>query len=344
MKLPLVWVVWSLCVLPVCSQKLVPSTDDLRRNLEEASKTATLESAGTPAFRVEAKFDTFNYLGKPDGSGTVVEEWLSPGTQRRVVTFRGLVWTQVSHGGTVRISGSSFEGSFMERRVIEALLRPGPAAERLQLVTPSYKPLTAGTVALDCVVLAPMDVVEKSNAADKSPSAYCLSGNPRILRIVEERYALVLGYNHFSKLGEHLLAKDISISQGRVERAAIHVTSFRTAPELKEADFVLPSGPDSSAEDVTVSADVEAGSIVKKVTPQYPEDARQNHVAGTVTLAAIIDKMGSITHLEVLSAPTVSMAEASVGAVRQWKYKPYLLNGEPAEVDTTVTVNFTFQK
>ena len=82
-----------------------------------------------------------------------------------------------------------------------------------------------------------------------------------------------------------------------------------------------------------------AGQIITKTTPVYPPIARAAHVGGTVVLHAIIAKDGSIQQLSVISGPPM-LVGAATDAVRQWRYKPYLLNGEPTEVDTTITVNF----
>jgi len=62
-------------------------------------------------------------------------------------------------------------------------------------------------------------------------------------------------------------------------------------------------------------------------------------VGGTVVLHAIISQQGTITSLQAISGPDM-LKGAALDAVRQWKYKPYLLNGDPTEVDTTITVNF----
>ena len=84
-----------------------------------------------------------------------------------------------------------------------------------------------------------------------------------------------------------------------------------------------------------------AGSIIEKTTPSYPAIAKAAHVSGAVVLHAIIGKNGAIQNLTVISGPEMLRASA-VEAVQHWRYKPYLLNGEPTEVDTTVTVNFNF--
>jgi protein TonB len=65
------------------------------------------------------------------------------------------------------------------------------------------------------------------------------------------------------------------------------------------------------------------------------------HLSGTVVLRAIISKEGTIQQLSVASTTNQMFNNAALDAVRQWRYKPYLLNGEPTEVDTTITVNFT---
>jgi protein TonB len=91
---------------------------------------------------------------------------------------------------------------------------------------------------------------------------------------------------------------------------------------------------------VRVSAGVTSGLLVRKVNPVYPPLARQARISGTVVLRAVISKDGSIENLSLVSGHPM-LAPAAIDAVKQWKYKPYLLNGEPVEVDTEVQVNFT---
>src|ERR1700726_2719313 len=91
---------------------------------------------------------------------------------------------------------------------------------------------------------------------------------------------------------------------------------------------------------VRVSAGVTSGLLVKKVQPVYPPLARQARIQGTVLLRAQIGKDGSIQNLQLVSGHPM-LVQSALDAVKQWKYKPYLLNGEPVEVDTEVQVNFT---
>src|ERR1700720_1568008 len=91
---------------------------------------------------------------------------------------------------------------------------------------------------------------------------------------------------------------------------------------------------------VRVSQGVSAGLLVRRFQPTSPPLARQARIQGQVVLRAVISKDGSIENLSLVSGHPM-LAPAAIDAVKQWKYKPYLLNGEPVEVDTEVLVNFT---
>jgi periplasmic protein TonB len=91
---------------------------------------------------------------------------------------------------------------------------------------------------------------------------------------------------------------------------------------------------------VRVSQGVSSGLLIKKVQPNYPPLARQARIQGQVVLQAEISKEGTIQNLQLISGHPM-LAPAAIEAVKQWRYKPYLLNGEPVAVDTQVVVNFT---
>jgi protein TonB len=91
---------------------------------------------------------------------------------------------------------------------------------------------------------------------------------------------------------------------------------------------------------VRVSQGVSQGLLIHKVTPQYPPLAQQARIQGTVVLQALIGKDGTIQNLHVISGHPM-LTNAALAAVKEWQYKPYYLNGEPVEVETTINVNFT---
>ena len=79
--------------------------------------------------------------------------------------------------------------------------------------------------------------------------------------------------------------------------------------------------------------------MIYRVQPVYPLLARQARIQGAVELRAIISKSGTIENLAVVRGYPM-LVPAAINAVRQWRYRPYLLNGEPIEVETEITVNF----
>ena len=98
----------------------------------------------------------------------------------------------------------------------------------------------------------------------------------------------------------------------------------------------LPKQPQQT---LRVSQGVSQGLLVKRVTPLYPQQARQMRLEGAVLLLATIGKSGDVTNVKQLNGDGI-LGRAAADAVRQWKYKPYYLNGEPIEIQTQITVNF----
>jgi TonB family protein len=107
----------------------------------------------------------------------------------------------------------------------------------------------------------------------------------------------------------------------------------------------------SSADNATMSkripAEVPAGKMVQnlitKIPPVYPPAAKKAHVQGKVILQAVIGKQGHVENLKVVSGPN-ELQQSAMDAVRQWAYKPYLVNGQPVEVTTKITVIYTLSK
>ena len=93
---------------------------------------------------------------------------------------------------------------------------------------------------------------------------------------------------------------------------------------------------------INVSGEVIAGNVLSKTAPVYPAVAKAARVQGIVVLQATISKAGLIEGLQVLSGPPL-LQQAALDAVKTWQYKPYLLNGEPVEVGTTINVVFSLQ-
>ena len=143
----------------------------------------------------------------------------------------------------------------------------------------------------------------------------------RQLQVVQTK----LNGEQFKKQIVQLLAQNTMIAQ----------KSVGPAPVVGASQI-----PHGSAQQLQVPAGVIAGNLISKVDPVYPAVAKAAHVQGTVVLHATISKTGTVEELEVVSGPEM-LRTSAMDAVRQWTYKPYLMNGQPTEVETTITVNYT---
>jgi protein TonB len=85
------------------------------------------------------------------------------------------------------------------------------------------------------------------------------------------------------------------------------------------------------------------GNLIHRVEPQYPLVAKQLRIQGSVIVKAVISREGTIELAQVVSGQGL-LAPAALAAIRQWRYRPYLLNGDPVEVETQITVNFVLQR
>jgi len=112
---------------------------------------------------------------------------------------------------------------------------------------------------------------------------------------------------------------------------------FAGATSLADTPTNLPP---SDSKPVFIPEGVAVGMLIHKVDPEYPKKAKKARVSGIVILKATISKTGEISDLHAECGPEI-LQGSSLKAVREWKYRPYLLRGEPVEVQTTIRVTFT---
>ncbi len=103
---------------------------------------------------------------------------------------------------------------------------------------------------------------------------------------------------------------------------------------------IIPVAPPTPVAHSVRLSHMSEGDLIRKVQLSYPPLARAARLQGTVLLQALISKQGTIEHLQLVSGHPM-LVQAAMDAVRQWRYRPYVLNGEPVEVETQITVNFS---
>jgi TonB family protein len=143
------------------------------------------------------------------------------------------------------------------------------------------------------------------------------------------------------KVQDRLLARELLMTERKKKLLSAQVDDVG---ELSTADPALIP-PAGATEDKHGTADVPGsvmmGMLVQKMPPIYPGDALQARISGTVVIRAVIGRDGELHDFHVESAPWPSLAVSAISAVSHWQYKPYLVDGEPVEVQTAIRVIFT---
>jgi len=230
-------------------------------------------------------------------------------------------------GGIVSSTPAPGSGSSGVVRISEAVMR----SLRIQKVIPDYPPAAlteriSGPVLL-AVEISPLGDVEFIRL---------ISGHPRLVPAAIGAVKL-WKYKPYLLNGEPVrVGTIVSLSFGLADQNGLKgVVSEPPPSETMPPSTTVPQR-------VRVSSGVQSQLLQTRVNPKYPPDAREQHIQGVVVLKVDIDKDGNVSNVELISGHP-ALAQAAIDAVQQWKYKPYLLNGTPVEVETQVTVNFTLQ-
>jgi TonB family protein len=223
---------------------------------------------------------------------------------------------------------------------------PLPLSMSTPTSAPNSKPTTATTVS------ASSSISSSSQASGPKPQAIVLSsnpssnplsnpssatGNPPELRIAVTPEPAV------KRTSSPLLVK--SATTAPTKAAASDDESAPQPPVVAAANtnslngLIPTEASRPSLATLKVSQGVSQGLLIKKVQPRYPPAALAVHAQGTVDIEATIDKQGNVTSPKVLHGDPI-LAAAAVEAVRQWRYKPYYLDGAPVEIQTQITVKF----
>ncbi len=141
----------------------------------------------------------------------------------------------------------------------------------------------------------------------------------------------------------HLAAPVVNRSTGsQQEGDTLQAIDTKTVPSDADPFDAPGSNHNAPAAPLPVGGDVKPAQLIKSVPPEYPAIAKSQHVSGKVQIDALIDAAGNVASVKVLSGPTL-LHRAALDAVKQWKYKPAILDGDPTSMHLTVMVEFRAQ-
>ena len=200
----------------------------------------------------------------------------------------------------------------------------------LPLLHPAILPLRAPRISLTAPVLKPPVVPERMVRVETSNSASAVAAPTQAVRLSTESFR-----TSGATVDQPALAVGVDLAgPGKSPLSALG--SFGTAGPHVVAG---PTGGKTGGSPLNVSTGVMAGRLLDPIRPEYPMIARISHAEGTVVVQAIISKSGKIESAQVVSGPAMLQA-AALQAVREARYRPFLLNGQPTEVVTTVSIVF----
>jgi TonB family protein len=215
------------------------------------------------------------------------------------------------------------------------LLHPLPYPAALDNMTFTSKVVSIGESKLECIS-------ENPKAATNSSLlwSYCLDQSLPIIRISTNSYGQKTIWSGVVQMYGHYIAKQVRVGAGKQD-PLVTAEIEQLDPQLGIEEAALAPPPDAKpfVRKVIISSGVTQGRRISGDDPEYPPTARSVRTGGTVVLKVTISKEGEVKDVEVVSGPSVLQSSA-VKAVRTWRYRPYLLEGEPVQVETTVNIVF----
>ncbi len=297
-------------------------------------------------WHLKAAYQLYDEKGDPTEQGTYEYWWVSPKLYRSTWRRPGAThtdWHTADGKHAYQSTGEPLK--YFENKLQSALLSPLPTSDDLDPgnVHLELKALASAGTKFPCIMLVPNMPPRfgSDNIALGLFPTYCFDPQLPVLRASTSMGSFEILFDKIVKIQGKFLAREVGFYQGKYK---ILSATVDTVEGIAPSNAALTPPADAQIEKVgkvDLSSAVAVGSLNKKQMPVYPQDAKDAHVSGTVILRAVIGRDGSIYDLHVVSAPWPSLAASALWAVSHWEYKPYLLNGEPVEVETTVNVIYS---
>ena len=340
--------VLAVAQTPASPQATAPLPPLPKEPAEIFAAAAPLYDFASPALKpwhMKVSYQLYDDQGKPGAQGSYEYWWASPDTYRSTWSRPGLEHTDWHVSGQHFSSGTGESLEFFERKIQSNMLTPLPKVEDLdpEKVRFDRQEESFGSVKLPCAMVIhkmPLHGQVQTVPMGMFPT-YCFDPHVPMLRAYYAFGATSVVYNNIVRFQGMFLPRKLSIMESNRKVLTAAVDNLNTissdAPELTPVKEAAPLNP---VKKVSVSSGVATGLLMKEVRPIYPEDAKESRIQGRVVLQAIIGTDGHVHDLQVIDGPSPSLIGSAMWAVSRWEYKPYLLLGEPVEVNTTINVIF----
>jgi TonB family protein len=311
-----------------------------------AMKSNGLTGLDVPPWHLKAGFKLLDEQGGIKDQGTYEEFWVSPMKYKRI--YVSSTFNQIEYGtekGILR-SGDRSDPAWELSELRRTIVDPLPDQETIAGCDLKSEHRKAGNVDLICISMKAKSTA--FTAALFPDTSYCFDRRDPFLRsrtlVIQSLNTVGNGVAPFH---DRYLPADVMVGRQQKLVLTAHLETIEALNSINDALFVptadaaapSPNAPEAGAANMTVSPETASGLLVEKIPPVYPPVAKAAHIQGTVVLEALIDKSGKISKLAVRSGPHL-LQQAALDAVQHWTYKPFLFNGKPTAVFTTVNVIF----
>ena len=315
---------YAACVVFLMSLGICSASDKQREAsglMAEADDAQNLRSANAKPFRIHMRVHAERIVARPS-DGTYDEVWLSSDKWRREIAFPGFDQVEVGDASSIWMSRNlEFRprlASLLEHAILNRPdIHPGETAVEIH-------DKKKNETNLRCVRL-------QSQHWPSSELCFDSSGALSMEEMGLQRFE----YSDYSKFGGKIFPRSVHVYEKGKEVLAISVD-----------DPTLVSDPTPKLFERMTSATQFAPcersqrELVKKTPPHYPQEARSNHIQGTVVLYALLSGEGRVQNTKVLESAGDSLDRAAIEAVKQWEYGPASCGKTPLPTETEIQVNF----
>jgi TonB family protein len=302
--------------------------------LKLASTLNGLQAPGLHPWHLKASYQTFDHAGDPEPAGTFEEFWVSPTNFKR--SFTSPEFNESEFGtdhGLYRAGDQDWPGQ-AEFMLHGTLLEPIPAAVNSLGLHLKKKQVSVGTVKLQCLVL-------ESPRAATAVGLYCFEAGRPMLRLAGSWDGRTqTEYNDIVMFQGRYIARDIRTNYRGELASTVRIDILEPLSAGQESNLGPPAGAKLIAEPVSLASSAAASLLVLQTLPEYPQEAKISGVQGTVLIDIVVGKDGAVQTAKVVNGPD-DLREASLIAIRKWKYQPFPLLGLPLAFQAQVPIIFS---
>ena len=346
---------FGLACVPIFAQDAAALPSNPKELMLLAAKTNSLTGPDMQPWRLKASLHTFtpstNLSEEENKQGKYEELWAGGEKFKQIYSDEEYSQTiyrtpngQFIAGGLHFVLG--------EVRQLSEFFEPAAYLRQYAVGhNPEFDPADASAGESACL----RTVSDRSKDSKRESPVYlfCFDSSLRLVRFsINGNDDFLILFRRPLSFNGRAIPTEVELRRHGIVRMLAHLESLEAAEPIEESELQPPADtvPDESDPLVVaaptkfnVSQGVAVGMIQSNSPPIYPPEAKAAGITGTVVLRAVIGVKGRVTDLEVVSGPP-ALQQAAMDAVRSWQYRPYLLNGEPIEVNTQINVVFTLSK